>query len=140
MLSARRGVTLIEALIALALLAVVVSAFSGLQLANLRATRGVAVVRTAAALLAAEAALQRQLPVTAGTCHVAAWLPAGWSCQALAGCLAEGCVAESFAIELQTSAGRSFQVAGAVYRPLEAAPFQPASASEAGQLGEGAEP
>jgi prepilin-type N-terminal cleavage/methylation domain-containing protein len=82
------GFTLVEALVALALFAIVAAAALGLQAQALRATRTAEARRAVAAVLRAEVALQRALGGVPGSCTGV--VPDGWTCQVQRACVARG--------------------------------------------------
>lgn len=87
-LSARRraGLSLVEVLVALTVLAVAGAALASVQLGALRSGRSAQAAHVAAAALEQELLFQRVGPVaTAGAC-VAAQLPHGWQCQVSTSC------------------------------------------------------
>ena len=82
----RRGLTIVEVLIALTVLAVAGAALASVQLGALRSGRTSQVRHTAADALAVELLYQRVGPAAqAGDCLVAA-LPAEWQCSVSVSC------------------------------------------------------
>ncbi|MFO7544537.1 MAG: prepilin-type N-terminal cleavage/methylation domain-containing protein [Trueperaceae bacterium] len=84
----RAGFSLIEALVALLLFAIVAAAALGLQVQALRATRTAEARRAVAAVLRAEVTLQRALGGVPGSCAGA--VLGGWSCEVERVCVARG--------------------------------------------------
>ncbi len=116
-----RGFTLVEALVAVLLLAVVAGAALALQAQALRATRAAEVRRTAAAALRAEVALQRALGGVTGPCTGA--VPAGWGCAVEAACAprpSAACDLRSIVVRLEPASGPALTATTAVHRPLAA--------------------
>jgi len=121
------GLSLVEVLIALAVLALVSAAFAALQLTSLRAARQAQESRLAAALLAVE--LEAQLltgPASAGAAACllgGAGLP-GANCTAETWCsgAAGDCALRTVRVSLVLASGRGYSLLGAGYRPLEQAP------------------
>jgi len=114
-----RGFTVVEALVAVMLLAVVAAAALALQAQALRATRAAEVRRTAAAALRAEVALQRALGGVTGTCTGA--VPAGWGCAVEAACAprpSAACDLRTIVVRLEPASGPALIATTAVHRPL----------------------
>ncbi len=127
----RSGLTLVEVVIALGMLALVVAAFSGLQVTNLRATRSSIETRTATSLLAFEAGLRSLLATDDAECLAAPWLPAGWSCRVSAHCpLSAACELRRIEVEIQLTSGRSVGASVVAHQRLESAAFRPAAPAE----------
>ncbi|HET8986292.1 MAG TPA: prepilin-type N-terminal cleavage/methylation domain-containing protein [Trueperaceae bacterium] len=119
-----RGLSLVEVLVALAILATVALALFGLQASGLRAARTAALTRQQAADLRFESSLARLVPPPSGTCrgdHEAT------SCVITTTCLdvlvkPDGCQLLRTTIEVTSTDGRTASVTTVGYLPLEAAP------------------
>ncbi len=122
------GFSLVEVIVALAVLGLALAAFAALQVTNLRASRSALEVRTATALLAFEAGARSLLDDPSADCRVAAWLPSGWSCAVASGCgEGTGCAVRDLAIEVAVPGGRLYSTAVKAHAELEAAPYRPAA-------------
>lgn len=127
----RSGLTLVEVVIALGMLALVVVAFSGLQVTNLRATRSSIETRTATSLLAYEAGMRSLLATDDAECLAAPWLPAGWSCRVSAHCpLSAACQVRRIEVEIELTSGRIVDASVVAHQGLEWAIFRPAAPAE----------
>lgn len=107
------GFTLVEALVALLLFAIVAAAALGLQVQALRSTRMAETRREAAAVLHAEVTLQRALGGVGGPCTGA--VPTGWTCEVDRSCVPEAaaaCDLRVVRVRLEPPAGRGGSQAG----------------------------
>lgn len=119
-----RGLSLVEVLVALAIMATVALALFGLQASGLRAARTAALTRQQAADLRFESSLARLVPPASATCrgdHEAT------SCIITTTCLdvlvqPDGCQLLRTTIEVTSADGRTASVTTVGYLPLEAAP------------------
>lgn len=124
----RDGLTLVEVVIALGMLALVAAAFASLQVTNMRSTRSALESRTAVALLAYESGLRTALPPEDTECTAAHWLPLGWTCEVTERCESSAaCDVISHEIEISLPNARSFSAQIVANARLEAAPFRPNS-------------
>lgn len=123
------GITLVEVVIALGILALVTAAFAALQATNLRSTRAALESRTATGILAFEASMRSLLSHGDTECAAASWLPLGWACRASVRCEpSAACQVRALQLELTSASGRVF-AAEVVSNPgLENAPFRPEDA------------
>ena len=116
------GLSLVEVLVALAVVAVVALALVGLQVTSLRAARTAAQTRAQAAALDLEAAMVRLTRPTTGACSA---YTAHAECQLAVTCLdvdASGtCSVEVIEVSVVTPDGRSAKVITARHAALEAA-------------------
>lgn len=120
----RCGLTLVETLVALTVLAVAGAALASVQLGALRAGRTAQVRHVAADALALELLYQRLGPVAvAGECSVAA-LPAGWECSVRLTCpeVAHGCALQLIEVSVTPPEGRPLSGATARFAPLLGGP------------------
>jgi len=118
----RRGLSLVEVLVALALMAVMALALFGLQAASLRAARTAAQTRLLAAELGYQTGLARVLAGAPTACHVH---DAAGSCALSSTCLDVGiggeCLLRSMSVVVTLDSGRSVTALTASYAPLESA-------------------
>lgn len=125
---ATAGLSLVEVVVALAVLGLALAAFGALQVTNLRASRRALEVRHATSLLAFEAGARPLLADASPDCRVGAWLPAGWTCAVVSTCDSPpGCAVRSIFVAVELPDGRRFTAAAAANAQLEAAPFRPAA-------------
>lgn len=120
----RRGLTLVETLVALTVLAVAGAALASVQLGALRAGRTAEARHLAADALALELLFQRVGPAaSAGACSAAA-LPAGWLCSVQLTCpdAAHGCSLQVIEVSVTPPEGRALLGATARYAPLVGGP------------------
>lgn len=116
------GLTMVEVLVGIALLAVLGAALSALQIGTLRANRNAQSRLQAAALLADEVVLQRVLGglessgASASAC-ANPQTPDGWSCSVTAHCLPlptlPPCAARLFTVEIGPPTGAALRAMGA---------------------------
>ncbi|MBX3145008.1 MAG: prepilin-type N-terminal cleavage/methylation domain-containing protein [Trueperaceae bacterium] len=124
----RDGLTLVEVVIALGMLALVAAAFASLQVTNLRFTRSALESRTAVALLAYEAGLRSLLPTDDTECAAAHWLPLGWTCVVTERCeFSPACEVIGHEIEISLPNARAFSAFITSNGRLETASFRPDS-------------
>lgn len=118
----RAGLSLVEVLVALAVVAVVVVALVGLQVTSLRAARTAAQTRLQAAALDLEADMARLVQPTTGACS---GYSTGTGCRRTVTCLgldASGaCGVEVIEVSVEAPDGRSATVITARHAALEAA-------------------
>lgn len=112
------GLTLVEALMALAVLAVLGGALASLQLGALRSGRTARLRQVGAQLLADELLLRRLAAGQPAGCAVQ--LMPGWSCQAHSHCHAAwpACLLVSFEVRLVGPDGAELVGHGARFEPL----------------------
>lgn len=128
-----RGLSLVEVLVALAIMATVAAALFGLQAAGLRAARTAALTRQQAAELRYEAVLARVVAAAASTCrgeHVAS------TCTIVTSCIEESgpatdCHLRRTTIAVTPTDGHTVTATTVGYAPLEAAPVGVATDVEA---------
>lgn len=114
------GVTLVEALVALAVLALAGAALASVQLGALRTSRTVQLRQQAAALLEGELLLLRLgAGPAAGEC-AAEPLPSGWECEVELTCtyLLAPCDLLTFQVRVTPPEGSALTGRGARYAPL----------------------
>lgn len=119
-----RGLTIVEVLIALTVLAVAGAALASVQLGALRSGRAAQVRHTASDALAVELLFQRVGPAAqAGGCVVAA-LPAAWECSVHVSCpVAEAaCGLQVISVTITPPEGRPLQGVTARYQALVGGP------------------
>ena len=119
----RVGLSLVEVLVALAIMATVTLALFGLQTAGLRAARAAALTRHQAAALRYEGSLARVVAEPAAGCRGTAAVGA---CQLTTTCLdavalPEGCNLLRTIVVVTSPDGRSASLTTVAYAPLEAA-------------------
>lgn len=131
--ASQRGVTLVEVLVAVALLAALGGALSALQVGTLRANRAAQVRLRAADVLADEVTLQRTLAGASllgseGAVYVCAFkqMPEDWLCSVTSACVAlpalAPCSARVFTVELRLPAGEPLTAHSASFRSSGASP------------------
>lgn len=115
------GLTLVEVLVALLVLAVAMLAWARLEARAAQVDRGSEVRREVAAWMRSELRLQRNLRTSECGSRVA---PAGWRCKVVRICLggAAGCEVESVRVTITPPAGVALSGTTAVWWPLQAAP------------------
>ncbi len=121
----RAGFTLIETLVALAVLAIVGAALVGLQVASLRAQRTASAVHAHAAILRDELVLQRVVPTAASGPCLAQKLAPDVSCEVERTCVATPlgpCAVVGVAIRVSTVGGPELVGRSAVTMWLEGQP------------------
>lgn len=121
----RAGFTLIETLVALAVLAIVGAALVGLQVASLRAQRTASALHANAAVLRDELVLQRVVPTAAsGPCLALPQAP-GVSCEVERTCVATAlgpCAVVTVAVRVASAHGSELVGRSAVTSWLESQP------------------
>ena len=115
------GLTLVEVLVAMAVLGIVSAALVALQVSSLRVTRGAQEVRALAAAAEHQLAFARLLPSTTGCRDLGAW-PAVAACQVVVACLDPACLGRSVSVSVESVTGRIRELRTASYLPLEQAP------------------
>ena len=116
------GLTLVEVLVALLVLAVAMLAWARLEARAAQVDRGSQVRREVAAWMRSELRLQRTLRTSGCGSRVA---PAGWRCKVVRTCLggvAEGCEVESVRVTITPPSGVALSGTTAVWWLLQAAP------------------
>lgn len=124
--ASRGGLSVVEVLVAVAIMATVALALFGLQAAALRAARTAATTRQQAAALRYEADLARVVAVAASSCR---GNHAAGACAITTTCLDEGagsadCRLLRTTIAVTSSGGRTVTATTVGYAPLEAAPVE----------------
>jgi len=115
------GLTLVEVLVALAVLGVVTASLVALQVGSLRATRTALLTRELAAAAQHQLVLARLLPTVVG-CHGLDNWPTVETCQLTVKCLDAACELRSVSVHVESKAGRAQDWPTVAYDALEAAP------------------
>lgn len=119
------GSTLVEVLVAFAVLAAAGGALLGLQAGASRALRAAEQLHVEVALARNELALQRLLTgATSGPCRAAAPAP-GWACEAERTCVAGPlgpCALLALRVVVGAPGGREFELRGVAFPALEGLP------------------
>ncbi len=120
----RAGLTLVEVLVALAVVGVALIAWAGLQARLARVERANQVRREAAAWMRSELRVQRSVRAFACRSRPA---PSGWSCSVTRTCLdgAGSCEAEAVRVTITPPETPALQGTTAVWWPLQRAPVEP---------------
>lgn len=123
--SRRAGMTLVEVLLALALVGLALLAWAGLQARVVRVERANQVRRELAAWMRSELRLQRN--VRASECRSRA-APAGWRCRVVRTCVdgVDSCETEAVQVTIAPPGGAVWTGATAVWWPLQRAPVESA--------------
>lgn len=110
------GVTLVEALIAMAVLAIAGGAYASVQLSALRAERLSQERNLVATALQTELLHQRVGPnPSTGTCRVAV-VPSEWECQVAAACVSGTAPCSAWAIRVEVTPANGPSLAGSTAR------------------------
>ena len=107
------GFGLVEALVALGVLALILASVVTLQASNLRATRAAGVTLDLAAASEAEATLRSLLIAPGGDCLVATRWPAVSGCEVSYVCAGAACAVTVHRVSVTAPTGRTLTVTGA---------------------------
>lgn len=119
-----RGFTLAEVVVALAVLALLLTFLAGVQRSTLRLEARAGEARLLGRRLASELRLQRELP--GASCQAPGGLPPGWSCRLSRACLRAppACAVQVVSIRLASADGRAVRGVTAVARTLQVLPVE----------------
>lgn len=114
------GLSLVEVLIAVAVLGIVTAALVALQVGSLRTTRQAMEVREVAAAAEHQLALARVLPELPGCRGLESW-PSVAACQVTSACHDAACDLRTVTVRIESQSGRVSEFATASFLPLEGA-------------------
>ena len=126
---ANAGLSLVEVLVALAVLGVIAAALMALQVSSLRATRSAHQVREAAAAAEYQLGLARLSPTVAGCHELESW-PSVVACELTSSCLTASCDLRTITVRVESVSGRVSEFTTAALHSLELAPVRPGSAAD----------
>ena len=130
---ANAGLSLVEVLVALAVLGVIAAALMALQVSSLRATRSAHQVREAAAAADYQLGLARISPTVAGCTELESW-PSVVGCELTSSCLTASCDLRTITVRVESVSGRVSEFTTAALHSLELAPVRPGGSAE-GEIG-----